>query len=103
MMIVDRNVASKGDVVEVALGFPTRIGVPVKTEAGMAACAFSCALRALIMQDAVSGAVNVVSTGVQMLPFQYLITLALLKLGSEKANVPETSLKASPFDATSMA
>ena len=70
-------------------GFPTKIGAPVKTEAG-------------IVKDTVSGAVNVVATDIQVFSFQYSMTLVLLKLGLETLTVPETSeLKASPFEVTS--
>jgi hypothetical protein len=88
-VIIAREVALSDNPEVLGFGFPTKIGAPVKTEAG-------------IVQDTMSGAVNVVPTDVQVL-FQYAMTLVLLKLGLEKLTVPETSeLKASPFEVTSM-
>jgi hypothetical protein len=40
--------------------------------------------------DAVSGAVIVVATETQLFPFQYSMTLELVKLGSETLTVAET-------------
>lgn len=56
---------------------PTATGVPVKADAG-------------ILQDTVSGAVKVVATETQVLPFQYSMMLKLLKLGFEIVMVAET-------------
>jgi hypothetical protein len=59
------------------LGLPTTIGVPVKADAG-------------IVPETVSGAVNLVVTETQLFPFQYSITLALVKVGFEMLTVTET-------------
>jgi hypothetical protein len=98
-VIIAREVALNVNVEALDFGVPTKIGVPAKAEAGIASCAL--ALIAPIMQDTVSGAVNVVATDVHVFPSQYSMTLALLKLGSDMFNVPETSeLKAPPFEMT---
>jgi hypothetical protein len=95
-------VALNVNVEALDFGAPTKIGVPVKAEAGIAAWAL--VLLALITQDKVSGAVNVVATDVQAFPFQYSMSLALLKFGLDMLTVPETSeLKAPPFEMTSTA
>jgi hypothetical protein len=89
VVIIAREVALNVNVKVFGFGFPTTIGAPVKTEAG-------------IVHDTVSGAVNLVATDIQVSSFQYSMTLVLLKLGLEKLTVPETSeLKASPFEVTS--
>ena len=104
-IIIVREVALNGNVEVLDFGIPTKIDVPVKAEAGIAARALALiSLIALIKQDTVSGAVNVVATDVQAFPFQYSITLALLKLGLDMLTVPETSeLKAPPLEVTSTA
>ena len=50
------------------------MGVPVKADAGKAA-------------DTVWGAVNVVATETQVVPFQYSMALVLVKLGLEMLTV----------------
>ena len=80
-IIVNRGIA-------LDFGVPTTMGVPFKADAG-------------IVPDTVSGAVNVVATETQVLPFQYSMTLVLLKLGFEMLTVTETSeLKAPLLEVT---
>ena len=74
-IIVNRGIA-------LDFGVPTTMGVPVKADAG-------------IVPDTVSGEVNVVATKTQVLPFQYSMTLALVKLGFEMLTVT-VSLVAHP-------
>jgi len=57
---------------------PTAMSVPVKADAG-------------IVPDTVSGEVNVVATETQVFPFQYSMTLVLVKIGFEMLTVTETS------------
>jgi hypothetical protein len=67
---------------------PTARRVPVKSDAGTVA-------------DTVSGAVNVVASEIQLLPFQYSTTLALVKLGFEMLTLAETvELKAPLLELT---
>jgi hypothetical protein len=66
------------------LGMPTAMMVPVKADAGM-------------VPDTVWGGVKVVATETHPFPFQYLITLALVKLGFEKLTVTETPEPRAPL------
>ena len=80
IIIVDREVV-------LDVGVPTKIGVPVNADAEM-------------VPDTVSGEVNVVATETQLFPFQYSMTLALVKLGFETLTTTETDeLKAPLFEA----
>ena len=70
------------------LGLPTTKKVPVKADAGT-------------VPDTVSGAVNVVATETQLFPFQYSMTLALLKAGFEMLTFTEMpELKAPLLEVT---
>ena len=71
---------------EVALdvGMPTKIGVPFKAEPET-------------VPDTVSGAVNVVATETQLCPFQYSMTLALVKMGFEMLKAAETPEPKAPL------
>jgi hypothetical protein len=65
-------------------GMPTKIGDPFKADAGTS-------------PTTVSGAVNVVATETQPFPFQYSMTLALVKLGFEILKATETSEPKAPL------
>ena len=65
-------------------GTPTARTVPVKSDAGM-------------VPDTVSGVVKVVATETQLFPFQYSITLALLKLGFIMLMVADTPEPKAPL------
>ena len=69
---------------------PTKTAVPVKADAGS-------------VLETTSGAVNVVASWTQLFPFQYSITLALVKLGFAMLTLAETpELKASLLEMTEM-
>ena len=66
------------------LGVPTTMGVPVNADAGT-------------VPEIVSGAVNLVVTETQLFPFQYSMTLALVKIEFDMLIVTETSDPKAPL------
>ena len=65
-------------------GMVTTMGVPFKTEAG-------------ILPETVSGAVNLVVTETKSPPYQYSISLALVKVGFEMLTDAETPEPMAPL------